>query len=232
MDAHYFDLRSVSPEDFQTYTVPLFLKANLPKEATILDFGCGYGQLLIGLRKEGYSQLVGLDILDKQIALCRQQGFQVFESIEDLIAQGLKFDRIVMSHVLEHIEKPAIISTLVRIRTELLSPKGKLILIVPNAMSNTGCYWMYEDWTHHVLFTPGSLIYVLKAAGFTQIDFIDPDCTAYSSPINRFIKKGFLTLYRLNHMFWNKITNSAYHRPSPQIFSFELKAAAYSNEPK
>ena len=36
---------------------------------------------------------------------------------------------------------------------------------------NTDCYWAYEDFTHYTLFIAGSLLYVLREAGFTNIEF-------------------------------------------------------------
>lgn len=43
--------------------------------------------------------------------------------------------------------------------------------MMPNAQSNTDCYWAYEDFTHYTLFIAGSLLYVLREAGFTNIEF-------------------------------------------------------------
>lgn len=80
-----------------------------------------------------------------------------------------------MSHVLEHLPKDMIIPVLQKIRDSLLNKDGELCIMVPNAMSNTNCYWAYEDFTHNTLFTPGSLLFVLREAGFSDITFLDPD---------------------------------------------------------
>ncbi len=136
-----------------------------------------------------------------------------------------KYDFIIMSHVLEHIPKSEIIELLILVRT-LLVPGGSLIVMVPNAQSNTGCYWAYEDFTHHLLFTSGSLYYVLKAADFSEISFLDVDCLSETFGVKKLLKKVLLSLYKLNHNFWNKVTSSHLHKPSPQIFSYELKAIA------
>ena len=138
----------------------------------------------------------------------------------------LKFDIIVLSHIIEHIPKNEIINTLTFIKNEFLANKGKLLIAVPNAQSNTDCYWAYEDWTHTTLFTSGSIYYVLKAAGFEEIEYLDIDCTLGSSIIKSLVRRFFLKLYKLNKRFWNKITYSAYHQPSPQIFSYEIKVKA------
>lgn len=137
-----------------------------------------------------------------------------------------KFDVIILSHIIEHIPKSEIISTLAFIKNEFLVKNGKLLIAVPNAQSNTDCYWAYEDWTHTTLFTSGSIYYVLKAAGFEKIKFLDIDCTLGSSKIKSIIRKFFLKVYKINKNFWNKITCSAYHQPSPQIFSYEIKVKA------
>jgi len=49
----YFEARQVKPEDYLDYTLPYWLKKRLPsnKDALILDFGCGFGQTLIALKK-------------------------------------------------------------------------------------------------------------------------------------------------------------------------------------
>lgn len=35
-----------------------------------------------------------------------------------------------------------------------------------------------------------------------------------------------MMVYRLNKLFWNKVTASSYHYSSPQIFTYEIKAIA------
>lgn len=55
--------------------------------------------------------------------------------------------------------------------------------MVPNAQSYTGAYWRYEDFTHNIMFTAGSSTYVLRSAGFENIEFLDPDGTMYMNPV-------------------------------------------------
>jgi len=158
------------------------------------------------------------------------QGLEVQRAnIIDFAEQSAeKYELIVMSHVLEHIKKDEIIFTLKGIRNNLLDENGKLCLMVPNAQSNTGSYWAYEDFTHTTLFTTGSILYVLKAAGFNNIKFLDPNGTENSNIILKLIKNTFLPIYRIKKNFWNKITSSSFHRQSPEIFTFELKVLASS----
>lgn len=230
-EENYFNFRNVGAEYYSGYDIPNYLRKVLPRnsDANILDIGCGFGQTLNSLRDKGYANLKGIDINDEAIAQCKKLNLDVVK-VDDTISYSKlsekKFDFIIMSHVLEHIEKDKMIDTLKAIRENLLSDRGKFCVMVPNAQSNTDSYWRFEDFTHHYLFTAGSLLYVLKAAGFKQIEFIDPDGLDGVSTLKKPIVKIFLKVYKFKKNFWNKITASSYHRASPQIFTFELKALA------
>lgn len=225
----YFAWRNVNAETYDAYAVPAYLEELLTDlNAHILDFGCGFGQMISALKQDGYSRLEGADINVSAIEYLRERQFTVHDLTQELDfydRQAGIYDYVIMSHVLEHFPKDQIIDQLILIR-KLIKVGGALIVMVPNAQSNTGCYWAYEDFTHHVLFTTGSLYYVLKAAGFSSVEFVDPDCMAESPPIKRAVRRFFLRLYRGNIAFWNLITCSAFHAPSPKIFSYEIKALA------
>jgi len=225
----YFSLRNIDASFYNNSEIPPYLLSRLSKESTILDFGCGFGQLLIALKKAGFSSLEGADINHAAIEHLKNSGMFVHDlssnSHQFYECNANKFDFVVLGHVLEHFPKDEIISRLKQIRG-LLKTGGQLIVIVPNAQSNTGCYWAYEDFTHNTLFTAGSLYYVLRASGFSQVEFIDIDCTDGMTLIRKLIKKILLSLYRYNFKFWNKVTTSSFHAPSPQIFSYEIKAVA------
>lgn len=229
-EENYFNFRNVGADYYSSYDIPNYLMKVLPKnkDAAILDIGCGFGQTLKSLRDKGYTNLKGIDINDESIAQCKKLNLDVTK-VDDVISysnvSGNKYDFIIMSHVLEHIEKEKMIDNLRAIRS-MLSEKGKYCVMVPNAQSNTGSYWRFEDFTHHYLFTSGSLLYVLKAAGFTQIEFIDPDGLDGVTSMKKPIVKLLLKYYKWKKKFWNKMTASSYHRPSPQIYTFELKALA------
>ena len=98
--------------------------------------------------------------------------------------------------------------------------------MMPNAQSNTDCYWAYEDFTHYTLFIAGSLLYVLREAGFTNIEFLDVDGVGNSKGWKKVVKGILLKAYIRNKLFWDKVTGSAYHVPSPMIFTWEIKCLA------
>ncbi len=229
---NYFRLRNNSLNIEYGINIPTYLKSVLPinKDASFLDIGCGYGEFLGLLRNNNYVNLLGVDINKPAIGFCLKNKLNCMHinNINDFIHNNKdrQFDFITMNHVLEHINKEEIIKTLTIIREKLLSPTGKIFLKVPNAQSNTGCYWAYEDFTHETLFTTGSVYYVLKAAGFNSIQFIDPYDLDNLSFFRKFRRKILLKLYEKNKSFWNNITRSYYHAPSPVIYSYELKIVA------
>ncbi|MDL0082507.1 class I SAM-dependent methyltransferase [Helicobacter sp. XJK30-2] len=241
--SEYFEARGVSLETYKEAKLPAYFEeviCQLPKHARILDFGCGFGQNLLAIKKcycnfadsngggGGEYKLLGIDINPKAIAYVQSVGIEaiVYENILDFSPQD-KFDLVITTHVLEHLPKEQVVEILSHFKNNILKEGGKMFIAVPNAQSHTGCYWAYEDFTHNTLFTAGSLIYVLKMAGFTHIDIIDQDALAGTKGVKRIIRKFFLQLYKLNFAFWNRITNSAFHTPSPQIFSYEIKVLAY-----
>jgi SAM-dependent methyltransferase len=225
----YFELRGIKKTHYDAYQIPSWLLLELPqsKSDAILDIGCGLGQFLKRLKEKGFTNAEGIDINDESINYCKANGITAHEtSIQDWAkANKSKYKLITMSHVLEHIPREIMMADLKAIK-EMLAPDGAYIVMVPNGQSNTGAYWMYEDFTHTTLFTAGSLRYVLLGSGFTSVDFLDPKCIAGLSWWKRNKKLFFTRLYEINLNFWNRVTSSSFHVPSPRIYSFELKAKA------
>lgn len=227
----YFSDRNVARDHYKSYYLPPFLKDIIPgKQSRILDIGCGLGQDLKALMDNGYHNAWGVDVSDEAINHCQSQKLPVYK-IESLDSLGRnnhlgKFDVVLMSHVLEHLSKNEVIPTLKLIREQVLNEYGILIIRVPNAQSNTGCYWAYEDFTHETLFTAGSIEFVLKASGFKNIEFIDIDGLNDTKWYFKFLRKMLLVIYKLNFKFWNKVTASSFHQPSRISFAYELKVAA------
>lgn len=226
----YFKLRKVGnnpPLDKNSLPV-VYLKNRLPKNknADIIDIGCGYGHLMQLVKNAGYSNVYGIDIEKESLNYCRKNNLNVEEivTVQDYAkTTSKKFDFAIMTHVIEHIKKEKVIETLAAVKS-LLKKDGVLYIATPNAHSRSGCYWAYEDFTHEHIFTAGSFYYVLKAAGFENVEFVDPDGLENSRFI--FLKKLLLNVYKLNATFWDKVTGAAYHPESPKIYNWELKATA------
>ena len=230
----YFDLRGVVATDQSCCRLPSHLRQLLPADAStrILDIGCGLGETMAAVRNLGFLDVSGVDVDQKAVNHCRTMSFEVSLVSPDLASfaesSPKRYDFIILSHVIEHLEKTRIIDALRSIRKHLLAENGQLFIRVPNAQSNTGCYWAFEDFTHSTLFTAGSLLYVLRSAGFEQVEFLDVDGTADDTPRRKLFRKVFLKLYRMRVSFWNYVTHSYFHAPSPVIFTYDLKVVAKS----
>jgi len=227
----YFELRKMpAPGDNAIINpLPIFFKEKISgnRNLKILDIGCGFGALLLSLKNEGFLNIRGIDSSAPAVEYCRQKNLNVeLIELKNFLAKNQeKFDLICANHLIEHLKKEEIIETLKKIR-ECLAEKGNFYLTVPNAQSATGCYWAYEDFTHQTLFTGGSVYFVLKAAGFSEIELLDIDCLAGLKGWKKISRKILLKIYRNILAGIHKITASSYHRSSPEIFSFEIKAWA------
>lgn len=224
---NYHKYRGNNIYENNTYLPKYFLKIlSESKEIHILDVGCGNGDILDVLKKRGYKYLQGIDLDADAVAYVKKRGIAC-ENIDILEYKPEdKYDLIMMNHVLEHLPKKEVISILSYIRENLLGSDGRILIRVPNAQANTGCYWAYEDFTHETLYTAGSLKYIMKCAGYRNISFLDQYGLEENRKEVKAVKKFFLYLYNLKIDFWNYVTGSSFHKPSPRIYTWELKVIA------
>lgn len=106
----------------------------LPREARILDYGCGFGDDLVALRRTGFKNLFGVEMSEHRAkaASSRFPGRVTWGSsarLQGLIEEWGTFDLIVSRHVFEHLPHPA--ETL-RELTNCLSDNGLICLLVPD----------------------------------------------------------------------------------------------------
>lgn len=96
----------------------------------VLDIGCMYGYLLEEARARGL-EAVGVELSPGAAAAADAKGFRVHRGkIEEFAATETgTYDLVVAQHVLEHIEDP---EDFLRHARGLLSPGGKLCIVVPN----------------------------------------------------------------------------------------------------
>ncbi len=99
----------------------------------ILDVGCGNGVISRHLGNAGFNVL-GIDVSDKTIEAARLithlPNVQFMKkSAEELVASGEKYDAVICSEVLEHLQQPGL---LLDVLSQSLAEKGILIITVPN----------------------------------------------------------------------------------------------------
>lgn len=94
----------------------------------VLDFGCGSGAFL-DLIQGVADMTVGIELDPSLAAFARERGHQVFGSLEEAHAAGVKVDSVVSFDVFEHLSEPR--AELDSIKT-LLTEHGRLHVGVPN----------------------------------------------------------------------------------------------------
>ncbi len=165
----YQNVHERNIEGFESHILRFLPKS---KNVSILDIGCGWGQLLFTLRQHGYENIKGIDLGYHQVNITRKRGIEA-EQISDLQVYlethiG-KWDVIIMSQVIEHFSKDKML-TYLRTIMSALTDNGKLIISTPNMALYSGLVQRYTNFTHEIGFTERSLEQVLRVAGFSQIN--------------------------------------------------------------
>ena len=119
----------------QAWRVERILKFSKEIRGKVLDVGCFVGILSERIMQQGGKELIGMDRLEKALALAAARGIQtaladldeaVFDFPDD------NFDCVVVGEVLDYVFDPdAVIEDIYRV----LKPGGKLIITVPNLAS-------------------------------------------------------------------------------------------------
>ncbi len=108
--------------------VDTLVGAGISKSARIIDIGCAQGGLLDALKLRGYTNIVGMDPDIACVKAANARGHDAF--VGTLGYQGGKYDLIILSHVLEHIEDVCSAFTGI---LKLLEPGGRVYIEVPDA---------------------------------------------------------------------------------------------------
>jgi len=73
----------------------------------VLDLGCGSGELLQELRKQGYHCLAGHEIPGANLDHLRSLGIEVFQDMDWASVPSARYDLVSMLDVAEHVASPA-----------------------------------------------------------------------------------------------------------------------------
>jgi len=154
-------------------------KFNIDKNSKILDVGANYGSLIFNLYREGYNDIIGVDINKEAIEKGRKEYSKIKNKL--MVYDGKKipfknnsFDVVLMFDVIEHI--PNIQEFLEKEVYRVLKKGGIFIFQTPNKPINIA--WVYVDnfsflvkwWEEHCsLQTYFSLKRILRKANFNKI---------------------------------------------------------------
>ncbi len=130
-------------------------KLPLHEGHSILDVGCGYGELALHLRNRGFN-VTGVDINPRLVDYCRGQGIRCI-SPEEFRKSDAMFDAIVMSHVIEHF-MPSELLHFMDSYLDRLKAKGFLVIVTP-MMSPS----FYHDFDHVKPYHPQAIRAVFNA---------------------------------------------------------------------
>ena len=144
------------------------------KNKSVLDLGCGTGQLCWVLKATGAKEVVGVNACEDEVDLARQRVDAKFE-VRDILqylndVQDASIDNIYALNIFEHFEKDYLLSVLVQC-ARVLKPNGTVTAIVPNATSPYGGMTRYWDITHNLSFTPSSVNQLKNFCGFKRAEF-------------------------------------------------------------
>ncbi|HEV7398536.1 MAG TPA: class I SAM-dependent methyltransferase [Pyrinomonadaceae bacterium] len=198
--------------------------AQVPEHAErILDIGCGSGALGRRLKQKRACHVTGITYCESEAEAARQHLDEVLVcDLNSFRFPGTeKFDCIVCSHVLEHLNEP---HKLLSQMHAVFAPRGTLIVALPNVL-----FWQQRlkflqgnfeytdgglmDRTHYRFFDWRSARELLLTNGFV----IDRSQADGSFPLSRFlpVAGSFLNRFAL--------------RVSPGFFGFQFVFVAHPN---
>lgn len=144
---------------------------------SVLDVGCGAGNVGPGLRAAGARRLTGVELVPAAAAAARERFDEVLEgAIEEALPRlAGPFDTILCLDVLEHLADPRAVLAALR---ALAGPGARLKVSVPNARHVSLVYdlvvrgtfgytaWGHRDHTHLRWFTRRDIVELVGATGW------------------------------------------------------------------
>lgn len=185
------------------------LRQKLTKDACVVDIGSGEGVMVKNLRKQGYSNVVGLDRYAIPMSEKMLRG-----SIYSMPFADEQFDAALCLDVLEHIPLHMQLTAVKEI-ARVLKPNGFATVSVPNMAhfrSRLSFLITGRPWRNRLEKHPGEMaiqerVEVLKRAGFVLVDSIGLHLTlSYdpypSIPAGKILSKIMFSPYVPTNLCW------------------------------
>ena len=142
-----------------------YLQSFIPKEAAVMDIGCGYADFINGIKaKEKYA----VDLNNNMLTFIRDKNikFTPQSVLDSFPVKDASLDIIFASNLFEHFNDSELDLLMQNIKNKL-KPNGRLILIQPNIYYAYREYW--DDYTHKKAFSHVSLNDFLVSNNFDVI---------------------------------------------------------------
>jgi len=158
--------KQLTGEMVKNYVDPL----NLPKDALILDLGCGPGYFLDEMKAREYTNLVGVTLSPNDVSLCESKGHTIKKYDLSFLPQEQGYydesvDFIFLRHALEHSPYP--IFSLMEYN-RVLKQNSKIYIEVPAP----DCDRKHEfNLNHYSIFGAAQLSALLDRTGFNVDTF-------------------------------------------------------------
>lgn len=142
------------------------------RDAAIVELGCGHGAIIYLLHKEGYRNVLGVDVSAEQVGAAKRLGItgvregEIMATLIDMPSASC--DVIVTFDVIEHFDKDELIPLVDEVH-RVLKRGGRWIIHAPNAEAPFGAVMRHWDFTHELAFTRMSLAQLLKSSGFDEV---------------------------------------------------------------
>ncbi len=149
-----------------------FLSLHVPKEARILDFGCGFGGGVRALYEMGWHNVVGLEPSAHRARVARKySGAKVVEGelkdLAEVVQEDGPFDFVISRHVFEHLSHPR---DVLRELRAVLSSTGRVLVLTPIVMGESIVNSVLF-WPHLQTFNEASMAKMFRGSGYSAFSF-------------------------------------------------------------
>jgi 2-polyprenyl-3-methyl-5-hydroxy-6-metoxy-1,4-benzoquinol methylase len=183
---------------------------------SILDFGCGNGEMLEVFDSKLNKTVKGLEPDNGARLIAQKRGFEVASSISKYRDQFEKFDLVTLFHVIEHLYDP--INILIELKNIMISG-GILIIETPNSQDalishyESDAFRNFTYWSHHpYLYSNKSIEILLQSAGYEILS---------NSGVQRYSLD--------NHIYWLSKGQPGGHEVWGGLFNMEVLEAYNQN---
>jgi len=169
------DVEKLEEKDAETYDRLLALHLETRRAQKIVEVGCGPGVFLRYLKKRGFIDCVGVDLSEKYLKFCKEQGLNVVraDALEWLASKpSSSIDVIIAIDFIEHLNKESFVIFLDLVYS-VLSPNGIFIFRGPCGDSPFSGLNFSNDITHETLFTTTALNALIKMCKMEVVEFKD-----------------------------------------------------------